>query len=107
MIKATELVQNGLKGIPLWAAIGNHDNYPEDIFKAHKPHENLSVNEWSKKWKLFDFLKDPVQRKHFEEYGFYSAPFTNHKGELIGNHPTKVIQFNANYCYQFNWYLMT
>jgi hypothetical protein len=60
MVKVTEMVQTGLKDVPIWAAIGNHDNYPQDVFKAHKPRENEAVNEWGKKWREFDFLKDPV-----------------------------------------------
>jgi len=56
MKNVTEMVMTKLHNIPFWAAIGNHDTYPQDMYKAHKPRENKAVNEWSLKWLEMDFL---------------------------------------------------
>jgi sphingomyelin phosphodiesterase len=99
MVRVSSAVNDAFKGIPLWAAIGNHDTYPQDIFKGHHPYENLAINRWSKSWRVFDFLDDPEQRRHFEEYGFYSAPFVNKNGTDLGNKKTRVVHINSNFCY--------
>ena len=43
---------------------------------------------WGPSWDNFDFLKDPVQRDNFENYGFYSAPFVDKDGNNFGKTPT-------------------
>lgn len=65
MIKISKMVDKKMGAIPFWAAIGNHDTYPQDSFKGHLRGENLAVSKWSQSWEQFGFLKDPVQRKHF------------------------------------------
>lgn len=107
MIEVTQAVKNGLQGIPVYAAIGNHDTYPQDTFKGHNPRENKAINDWDSAWEDFGFLQEPEQLQHFLDYGFYSAPFKFANGTNIGKNNTRVIHVNANYCYQFNFELMS
>ena len=56
MVKVSRQVQKAFKDIPLWAAIGNHDTYPQDLFEGKVPRQNKAINEWIKSWKEFDFI---------------------------------------------------
>ena len=53
MVRVTKDVKAHLKDLPLYAAIGNHDTYPQDIFKAHRARENEAINQWDKSWSDF------------------------------------------------------
>lgn len=50
MKNVTKQVVEGLKGITIIPAIGNHDTYPQDSIKMHIPKENPAVNEWAPTW---------------------------------------------------------
>jgi len=76
MKKVTKAVKHGLGDIKMYAAIGNHDTYPQDIFKGHRARENGAVNEWSVDWDDFPFLASAKEKQTFYDYGFYSAPLT-------------------------------
>lgn len=101
MKKVSSLVFDGLQGIPLYAAIGNHDTYPQDSFRGHYPRENLAVNEWAPSFNGLFFTQE--EQRTFQEYGYYSAPLRFANGSQVGSNHTRVISLNTNFCYQFNF----
>jgi predicted MPP superfamily phosphohydrolase len=105
MARVSREVADGLKGIPIYAAPGNHDTYPADIFLGHYAQENAAFTEWAKDWDSFSFLKDPEQMKNFNDFGYYSAPLVFANGTQIGKNFSKVISINSNFCYQANFEL--
>ena len=40
MKKATDEIKKGLKGLPIFLTIGNHDTYPQDMFDLNEPEMN-------------------------------------------------------------------
>lgn len=48
-------------------------------------------------------MPDEEQQKNFADYGYYSAPLVDAKGNQVGNKKTKVISMNNNICYTMNW----
>jgi len=105
MARVSREVADGLKGIPIYAAPGNHDTYPADIFLGHYAQENAAFTEWAKDWDSFSFLKDPEQMKNFNDFGYYSAPLVFANGTQIGKNFSKVISINSNFYYQANFEL--
>jgi hypothetical protein len=65
------------------------------------PRENKAIQEWAPTWD--QFIEDPEQIKTWRDWGYFSLPLTNSKGEKLGKTETKVISLNSNICYQFNW----
>ena len=74
--KVTREVMNSFPDTKIFATIGNHDTYPQDIFKMKQPHQTQAVREWSQEWFRFDFLQSDEARQTFTDYGYYSAPLT-------------------------------
>ena len=98
---ATDIVKDGLGPIPLYTVLGNHDTYPQNLFATQYARQNPSLNDWTPAWD--PFLLTDEQRRTFYNFGYYSAPLVDSEGNTIGDKFTKVISFNANYCYQFNF----
>lgn len=44
MKDVTKIVSDKLKDFAIYPTIGNHDNYPQDIFKMLSPKSNPAVN---------------------------------------------------------------
>lgn len=65
------------------------------------PRENKAIQEWAPTWDKF--IEDPEQIKTWRDWGYFSLPLKNSKGEKLGKTETKVISLNSNICYQFNW----
>jgi len=43
------------------------------------PKQNKAINEWAPTWD--QFIEDPEQLENFKNWGYFSLPFTNAKGE--------------------------
>ena len=101
MKNITADVLAGLGGIKLYPAIGNHDTYPQDVIKMRVPRENVAIQAWGPAWD--SIIQDPEQIKTWRDWGYFSLPLTNTKGEKLGKTETRLISLNSNVCYQFNW----
>jgi len=53
MKNVTKIVADKLSDYPIYPTIGNHDTYPQDIFKMLSPRSNPAVNQWSPEWLQF------------------------------------------------------
>lgn len=105
MKNITKDVKEGLAGIKIYPAIGNHDTYPQDIIQMAIPRQNEAINEWAPKWKEWLDI-DAQQWENFKNWGYYSLPFVGFDGQPLGNANTKIISLNNNICYRFNWVSM-
>ena len=95
----TQHVKNGLSGLPLFATIGNHDAYPQDMIQAN-PQYNEAIKEWSPSWD--SFFTSSEQKKTFDTFGSYSAPL-KFKDGTEPKVETKIISLNTVFCYSNNY----
>lgn len=105
MKNITKAVVDGLEGIKVYPAIGNHDTFPQDVIGMSIPKENKAINEWIGSWD--SLIEDPKQLQTFHDWGYYSVPLRYENGTLVGNANTKLVQLNNNICYHFNWESIT
>lgn len=97
-------VADRLDGISVYPSIGNHDTYPQDLISMDKPRENDVINQFSPGW--LRFLPED-QKQTFLDWGYYSSPFHDSEGNIIGNNKnSKVISLNSNICYTDNFNLL-
>ena len=69
MKNITKDVIDGLDGLKLYPAIGNHDTYPQDVIKMQSPRENKAIQEWGPSWD--SLIKDPEQIKTWRDWGYF------------------------------------
>jgi len=50
LVRATELVKDGIKDAKLYATVGNHDTYPLDYWVGTSPRDNPVLQKWKKSW---------------------------------------------------------
>lgn len=72
----------------------------------NKPRGTTTINEWTPSWKEW-FDINPKEFETFEKWGYYSLPLVDKKGKALGTANTKIISLNNNFCYQFNWEVLT
>lgn len=101
MNKISQQVSDGLDGIAVYPAIGNHDTYPQDFFDLSKPRNSEAYNGWSWQWQ--HFIKDSNALRTFLDYGYYSTTLKKADGSLLGNKETRIISLNTNVCYVYNF----
>ena len=93
-------VRNRVGDIHVYPTLGNHDTYPQDVFKFKAPRQNEAINQWIDSW---DWMAqhDEEQLKHLKDFGYYSLPLTWPNGTAIGGEHgvTKIISLNTNFCY--------
>jgi sphingomyelin phosphodiesterase len=89
-------VLSGLKDYPLFAAIGNHDAYPQDMIQANGEF-NEAIKAWMPAWDPI-FTND-VSREQFHKTGSYSQQLVTAKDIPF----TKVISLNTVFCYASNY----
>ncbi|GFS19950.1 acid sphingomyelinase-like phosphodiesterase 3b [Elysia marginata] len=70
--KVTELLENALPGIPVYASLGNHDFYPSDQAETNVSEIYTKVGDM---WK--DWIKSQSMVERFEDGGFYSVLVPN------------------------------
>lgn len=97
MKNITKTVADGLEGLKIFPCIGNHDTYPQDVIQMVTPRQNKAIQEWAPTWD--QFINDPEQIKLWMDWGYFSLPLTNSKGDQLGKTYTKVISLNSNICY--------
>ena len=82
--------------------MGNHDTYPQDTIKFHEKRSNENINMWSDTWT--QFIDDDVEKNRWLDWGYYSIPLERKDGTKLGtNGNTKVFSLNTNFCYTYNW----
>jgi len=101
MKNVTAAVKEGLGGnkdFRIYPTIGNHDTYPQDIFKFKTPRQNEAVNQWIDSW---DWMMNgqQAQMDNLKNFGFYSLTLQSANGTNLGDKLTKVISLNNNFCY--------
>ena len=99
-------MKNGLRDFRIYPTIGNHDTYPQDVFRMSSPKGTTTINDWTPSWREF-FDISPEKFSMFEKWGYYSLPLVDKQGRNLGNANTKIISLNNNFCYQFNWEVLT
>ena len=86
MKNITKQVVDGLGGIRMYPAIGNHDTFPQDVIGMAIPRENQAINEWIGSWD--SLIEDPKQLQIFHDWGYYSVPLRYANGTQVGKAKT-------------------
>lgn len=88
----TQMVADGLKGYSIFAAMGNHDTYPQDQIRVGGEGFEQAIKEWAPSWA--QFMDNAEATGTWLQYGYYSKQLTNN---------TRVIALNSNICYNANF----